>query len=76
VAAIQAAAESSASGDTSGGEGEAAVAMVMDNFINLPLLSVVHSLASFLMWLKLLYFMRIFKDTGKPLKIDIIILML
>lgn len=41
------------------------VAAVMDSMINLPVLSVFHSLASLLMWLKLLYFMRIFRETGK-----------
>ena len=36
-----------------------------DNHINLYTLVSFHSLASFLMWIKLLYFMRIFNETGK-----------
>ena len=39
--------------------------MDVNSLINLEALTVVHSIASMLMWLKLLYFMRIFKDTGK-----------
>jgi hypothetical protein len=35
--------------------------------IDMYALTTFHSLASFLMWLKLLYFMRIFKDTGMTL---------
>jgi hypothetical protein len=36
-----------------------------DNIIDDSVLVSFHSLASFLMWLKLLYFMRIYKETGK-----------
>ena len=36
-----------------------------DSHINIYALLSFHSLASFLMWIKLLYFMRIFKQTGK-----------
>ncbi len=36
-----------------------------DNIIEDSVLVSFHSLASFLMWLKLLYFMRIYKETGK-----------
>ena len=35
-----------------------------DNFISTPVLVSFHALASFLMWIKLLYFMRIYKETG------------